>query len=329
VKGGGDVYLIKTNSLGDTAWTKTYGDISADVGYSVQQTSDGGYIITGYITSSLTGNTAICLIKTDGSGNALWTKTYKESSSFSEVYGTEVQQTKDGGYIVVGYIDYGLIELIKTDDSGDTLWTSTGDGSAVPTYFLGYAYSVRQTPDGGYIVAGYTDYDEKEINDDVYLIKMDASGNRTWTKRYGGTRYERGKSVRLTSDGGYIIAGRTDSYGAGAEDIYLIKIKPEEGGIEEEITTGLFSLSTADPNPFTTKTTVKYELAKSANVNISIYNMLGQKVKDIYSGKKSSGVHSVSWNGTKNSGEKASSGTYLLKIEAEGKEGSTKLMFMR
>ncbi len=100
-------------------------------------------------------------------------------------------------------------------------------------------------------------------------------------------------------------------------------------GIEEEITPGLFSLSPADPNPFTTKTTVRYELEKTVKVDISVYNMLGQKVRDLFSGRQSSGVYSVNWNGLGYAGEKLSSGIYFLKIEAEGKEASSKVMFVR
>jgi len=308
-----DFYLIKTNAAGDTLWTKTYGGTGSDYGYSVQQTADGGYIVAGYTYG--VGDEGVYLIKTDASGDTLWTRTY--GGIYSDI-GRSVQQTTDGGYIVAGWTGSQDVCLIKTNASGDTLWTRAYGGTGSDC-----GYSVQQTTDGGYIVAGWTDGAGSQ---DVCLIKTNASGDTLWTKTCGGGT---GYSVQQTTDGGYIVAGYTESYGSGGADVYLIKLKPEGSGIEEKITTDLFSLSPADPNPFTTETTVQYELPKETDIDISVYNMLGQKVRDLYSGKQSSGVHSVSWDGRGESGEKLSSGIYLLKIKAGEKEASTKVMFVR
>jgi len=324
------VYLIKTDSLGDTLWTRTYGGKSGvfgSYGESVQQTTDGGYIVAGWTDCDPYGLGLydVYLIKTDSLGDTLWTRTY---GGGNWDFGKSVQQTSDGGYIVAGYTDsYGAgvgdVYLIKTNSLGDTLWTRTYGGTNFDE-----GYSVQQTTDGGYIVAGYTEsYGAGE--NDIYLIKTNASGNTLWTKTYGGTGYDAGYSVQQTTDGGYIVAGETRPYGADYWDVYLIKLKPEGSGIEEEITSGLFSLSPADPNPFTTKTTVRYELPKETDITISVYNMLGQKVRDLYSGKQSSGIHSVSWDGSGDVRKKLSSGIYLLKIKAGGKEASRKVMFVR
>jgi len=115
-----------------------------------------------------------------------------------------------------------------------------------------------------------------------------------------------------------------------SESNIVYALNGEESGIEEEINTGgLFSLSPADPNPFTTKTTIQYELSKRSDVDVSVYNMLGQKVRDLFSGKQSSGVHSVSWDGRGDSGEKSSSGIYFVRVEAGDEEASRKVMFVR
>jgi len=320
-----DIYLIKTDFLGDTLWTKTYGGSEDDYGYSVQQTTDGGYIVAGNTWSYGIGESDVYLIKTNDSGDTLWTRTY---GGISYDVGRSVQQTTDGGYIVAGVTEsYGAgsddVYLIKTNDSGDTLWTRTYGGIS---YDVGE--SVQQTTDGGYIVAGHTtSYGAGEC--DIYLIKTNSLGDTLWTRTYGGISYDVGESVQQTTDGGYIVAGVTESYGAGSDDVYLIKIKPEEGGIGEEKTTGLFHLSSADPNPFTSETTVQYKLTRETNLTISVYNMLGQKVKDLYSGKKSSGVHSVSWDGRGESGEKSSSGIYFFKIEVGDKKASRKVTLVR
>jgi len=190
-------------------------------GYSVEQTQDGGYIIAGYTYSFGAGeeDADVYLIKTDAYGNVEWTKTYGGSSYD---YGNSVQQTQDGGFIIAGATySFGAggcdVYLIKTDAYGNVEWTNTYGGS---DYDGGY--SVQQTKDGGYIIAGYT-CSFGASGCDVYLIKTNANGNVEWTKTYGGSDLDKGYSVQQTQDGGFIIAGYTYSFGAGGADVYLIK----------------------------------------------------------------------------------------------------------
>ena len=217
--GGNDVYLVKTDANGDTLWTRTYGASSADEAYSVQQTTDGGYIIAGRTYSFGHGGYDVWLLKTDAAGDTLWTRCYGGSESD---YGESVQQTSDGGYIVAGYTEsfgagYRDSYLVKTNANGDTLWTRTY-GESEEDYF----YSVQQSSDGGYIVAGYTS-SFGAGSYDVYLVKTDAGGDSLWTRTYGGFAYDYGWSVQQTSDGGYIVAGNTWSFGAGQSDFYLVR----------------------------------------------------------------------------------------------------------
>jgi len=196
----------------------TYGGSGVDRGSSVQQTSDGGYIIAGRTYSFGAGMEDVYLIKTDANGNEVWYKTYGENEWAG---GYSVQQTSDGGYIIAGWTwSFGADDdayLIKTDANGNTVWTKTFGGSDQDV-----GYSVQQTSDGGYIIAGWTDSFGAGMLD-VYLIKTDANGNTVWTKTFGGSEWEEGNSVQQTSDGGYIIAGYTESFGAGESDVYLIK----------------------------------------------------------------------------------------------------------
>jgi len=114
---------------------------------------------------------------------------------------------------------------VCSSDPGDTLWTTTFGG-----IWVDHSYSVQQTFDGGYIIVGETSsYGAGSY--DVWLIKTDASGDTTWTRTIGGGKDDRGYSVQQTSDGGYIITGRTNSYGAGSSDVWLIKTD-EDGNTE-------------------------------------------------------------------------------------------------
>ncbi|RKZ33778.1 hypothetical protein DRQ33_03540, partial [bacterium] len=202
-------------------WQRTYGGIYDDKGFTFAQTPDGGYIITGRTESFGAGLEDVYLIKTDPSGNVIWTKTYGGSS---QDWGYSVKMTADGGYIIAGYTysfgDSCDVYLVKTDASGDTMWTRYYGGP-----YWEDAYSVEQTSDGGYIVVGYTEsFGEGSRN--IYLIKTDSSGDTMWTKTYGGTNYSVGRSVLQTPDGGYAIVGYTNSFGTGDYDVYLIKTDP-------------------------------------------------------------------------------------------------------
>ena len=158
---------------------------------------------------------------------ALFTQSAYAAVKFAKTYGGSygdgaysVQHTSDGGYIVAGgTYSFGAgwdVFLIKTDAYGNIQWAKTYGGTRED-----WAYSVQQTSDGGYIVAGETN--SFGAGWDVFLIKTDAYGNVIWAKTYGGTNYDIASSVQQTSDGGYIVAGYTGSFGAGYSDVFLIK----------------------------------------------------------------------------------------------------------
>jgi hypothetical protein len=211
-------FLIKTDANGNIIWAKTYHLLYRTWAYSVQQTSDGGYIMGGltieYDSMWMTYYQNVFLIKTDANGNVIWAKTYLLIYAYDV---SNVSQTSDGGYIVAGRVGTGNAFLIKTDANGNVQWAKTYGG----TNWDG-AYSVQQTSDGGYILAGYTN-SFGAGGYDPFLIKTDANGNVQWAKTYGGTNWDFAHYVQQTSDGGYIVAGYTNSFGAGSWDIFLIK----------------------------------------------------------------------------------------------------------
>jgi carboxypeptidase family protein/type IX secretion system substrate protein len=214
-----DFWLIKTDASGDTAWTRTFGGWDHDRGRSVQQTSDGGYIITGMTDSyGAGGPTDAWLIKTDTLGIEQWNHTYGGTGSDR---GYSVQQTSDGGYIVAGWTNsFGngtQVYSIKTDASGIAEWSQSYGGG-----LLELGYSVQQTSDGGYVFVGQTTSFGAGYYD-VYLIKTDGLGIQQWSQTFGGWHYDAGYSVQQTNDGGYIITGKTLSFGSGDDDLYIIK----------------------------------------------------------------------------------------------------------
>lgn len=211
-----DVYLIRLNSYGKLIWERSYGPRGTSYGRSVQETSDGGYIIAGSTRLFDTGNEDVYLIKTNSYGHILWSKSIG-CDSLDRAY--SIQQTFDGGYIISGFTNltrYADIYVIKTSSEGNIEWTKTFGGQ-----YSGIGYSVLQILDGGYIVAGFTslggDYG------DVCLLKMDTGGNLVWLKTFGGKGFDKGCSVQQTNEGGFIIAGTTESFGEGWSDVYLIK----------------------------------------------------------------------------------------------------------
>ncbi|MFH1319382.1 MAG: T9SS type A sorting domain-containing protein [Bacteroidota bacterium] len=198
-----DIFLLRTDALGNLQWAKTYGGSEEDYGSQVQQTADGGFIIVGRTQSFGVGGGYydVYLIKTNASGDTLWTKTYGGSSDDE---GYSVQQTSDGGYIITGEessVNYGVL-LMKTDGNGDITWTKTIRGN-----YGGYSgSSVRQTSDGGYIVTGYST-DAGIGSYDIFLFKTDLNGIVSWTKAFGSSSLDEGRSVKQTTDGGYIVVG--------------------------------------------------------------------------------------------------------------------------
>jgi len=216
-----------------TEWTRTYTrtytygiDDNHDEAHSLIQTSDGGYAMLGYTRHYEGGwlyTSDFWLVKTDPAGNAEWNRTYGAPGTLNRESGQSVVQTDDGGYALAGYFDnYSEPSdddfwLVKTDSLGNMEWNQTYGGADDD-----WAHSVVQTSDGGYVMAGFTDSYGAGYRD-VYLVKTDSTGNMEWNKTYGGAHWDLAHCVIQTSDEGYVVAGSTQSYGAGYHDVWLIK----------------------------------------------------------------------------------------------------------
>jgi hypothetical protein len=221
--GSNDYYLVKTDSLGNAVWTHTYGTSGTEEAYGVQQTSDGGYIAAGFSAPFGNNSQRVWLVKTNTAGDTLWTRWY-DGPGYD--YAMSIQQTSDGGYAAFGRTNsYGAGDydfyLIKTNSNGDSVWARTYGGIGIDQGF-----AVDQTSDNGYILTGYTT-SFGAGGWDYYLVRTDATGNALWTVTYGGISTDEGRSVLQTSDGGFVVAGNTGSFGAGSRDYYLVRLASE------------------------------------------------------------------------------------------------------
>ena len=211
----------------DTLWTRLYGGPNLDAGNSVQQTTDRGFIILGSADNFEQPWNELWLIKTDSNGDEEWNRTFGGRNSD---YGDQVLLADDGGYNLVGTTSsFGAGNsdtwLIKTDSLGIEEWSQTYGGTRLET-----GASIAKTNDGGYIITGFTgSYGAGDW--DVWLVKTDSEGNEEWTRTFGGELLDEGLCVRQTSDGGYIVTGLTESFGAGMYDLWLIKT--DSNGEEE------------------------------------------------------------------------------------------------
>lgn len=326
--GGYDVWLIHTDAQGNILWTRTYGGSSSDYGYSVQQASDGGFVVAGCTGSFGAGYSDIWLIRTDAQGDTLWTRPYGGSG---DDYGYSVQQTADSGFVLAGEtrsFGAGLndVYLIRTDAQGDTLWTRTYGGGGSD-----FGYSVQQTAGGGFVVAGNT-RSFGAGGADLWLIQTDVKGDTLWTRTYGGTSSDYGQSIQKTTDSGFVVAGWISPFGAGNEDVWLIRLGPESPAAVEseskEIPTA-FALEQNYPNPFNPATTIRFDLPEAAEVQLVVYDLQGREVARLVDERREAGYHQVVWDGRAATGREVPSGIYIARLTTPTYAKSIKLVLLR
>ncbi len=217
--GGWDFMLVKTDISGNLQWNKTYGGAGTDYVNSIISTTDGGYLMVGQTNSWGAGGYDLDVIKIDSLGNMQWNTTYGGVGN-DKAYGAV--RTTDGGYAIAGNTDSygaGLIDywLIKLDSAGIMQWNKTYGGTNGDA-----AFSLVQTSDGGYAVAG-GQLSFGAGNHDFWLVKTDTFGTMQWNQTYGGPAQDICRSLIRTPDGGYAMAGFTNSSGNGGYDVWLVK----------------------------------------------------------------------------------------------------------
>ena len=216
-----DWLILKLDEMGNRQWHLHYDRGPMDFVHAIQETSDEGYIMWGYTDDHLLGR-VLCVLKLNN-GNTSWTKMYADSHNRNFTPKDSVYETKDEGYVFMGtttFFGSGSNDylVLKLNTTGDILWQKTYGGEDDDV-----CSSIKPTTDGGYIVAGYTE-SFGAGGSDGWVLKLDNSGNIVWQKTYGGNNNDDFRSVYQTTDGGYIVAGYTESFGAGDTDGWVLKL---------------------------------------------------------------------------------------------------------
>ncbi|TET22424.1 MAG: T9SS type A sorting domain-containing protein [Candidatus Stahlbacteria bacterium] len=308
-------WLLKTDSQGDTLWTRSYGgDETSGAAYYVTETSDSGYVVVGQLALDL------FLFKVNSDGDSLWTHTHSRGD-YQHV-GCCLQETPDKGFIITGVSfappesNASKVWLLKTDSVGDTLWTHTYGEEK-----LNIGEHVSITSDGGYIITGGRDYVGPGWGD-LYLIKTDSEGDEEWNRTYGKTEAETdwGNCVQQTSDGGYIIAGDTESYGAGASDLWLIKT--DSLGFVETVQEEPIADAPADwqvLSPIGHSIVLRYE-DRPQGFSASVFDASGRKVDEIHASQASG---TIIW------GDTQTPGVYFIRSSSDNTMTTRKVILVK
>jgi len=218
-KGSADIWLIKADASGYPVWTKTFGGPDWEYGYTVEETDDKGYIITGFTETEDKKSSRIWLVKTDFHGEEEWTQTF---GSRDQNEGYSVEQTSDGGFVVAGisqafFPNYEDVALLRTDAGGEVIWERSFGGQSWDR-----PAAVRQTPDGGFLIAGSSQLKE-EGNSDVWLMKIDTDGDPLWERLFDSVTSDVVHALQITTDGGCLMVGAADPLDGGPADLLIIK----------------------------------------------------------------------------------------------------------
>jgi hypothetical protein len=326
--GGSDDWVVKLDETGNIQWQKTLGGSGYEGAYSIRQTNDSGYILCGQTSSNdgdVSGNHGgdgidCWIVKLDDAGNLQWQKTLGGSGiDVAE----SIRQTDDGGYVMAGYSDstdgdvsgnHGGSDswVAKLDNMGNIQWQRSLGGSSDDS-----AGNVQQISDSGYVVAGVTESQDGDLtsnhgNRDAWIFRLNAEGTLLWQKALGGSANDSGTAVELDNDGGYTMAGWSDSNDGdvtgnhGGRDCWVVKLGPDNVGISELGNTASFSLF---PNPGTDAVNITFNLASAAVVKLQVYDAKGVLVKTLVDEKASPGERILRY-----SMEHLPAGTYELRL---------------
>ena len=331
----GDGFIMKLDAVGNVEWEQL---IDAPQGTKMREINEG-YAVCSTVwnwTPETGDNQDFCLIKTDDQGNTLWRKCFGGSAD-DHLY--DFDATEDGGYILAGHTrSYGVNNwdylLLKVDSNGNEAWHKTfGQPRGYDAdYIHDEAYGVRQTPDGGYMIAGGSG-DEHAYSASghpagpsdewkVYLVRTDSLGSILWQGVFPPTSVGNNAAeyIGLTHDGGYIVFVDTDSQTPpGPNNFGFMKIAGESGTgfhLPGAVPPDDFGINQNYPNPFNPSTRIPYVLPAPGGVSLKVYNLLGQEVRVLVDEPQGAGIYTKTWDGRDDMGRRVPSGSYFLRLEA-------------
>ena len=325
-------------------WQKCLGGTLEDAAHTIQQTTDGGYIVAGSTYSNdgdVTDNHGemdVWVVKLDNAGNLQWQKCLGGSGFDTP---RSIQQTSDSGYIVAGLSEsndgdvagnHGDFDswIVKLDNAGNLQWQKCLGGTSFDE-----VRSIQQSSDGGYILTGRTASTDGDVtgnqgNSDFWVVKLDYTGNLQWQKCFGGTDYEDALSIQRTLDGGYIVAGLSKSDDGdvtgfhGVYDSWIVKLN---SGIGVEEINHPFSNLQFSPNPVSHSTSISFSLSYSENLSVGIYDITGRLITNLFDGRLNSGSHEIKWDVSEENG--IDDGIYLVNFIGDSFSNAEKMVVVK
>ncbi len=297
--GGGDLWLVKTDSLGTIQWNKSFGGTDNDNAYCLTATTDGGYLISGDTYSPVSGDVTFrynfagqqddfWMVKTDSLGTKSWVKTLGGSDGESAFATAE---TSDGGYLL-----FGLSASNDFDVSGN------------------------------------------HGNLDYWLVKTDGVGTLQWQRSYGGTEYEFANDMYITNDGGILLFGASGSNDGDVSghhgvtgfinhDFWIVKLNPFVTTVEEN--NNSISDLNLFPNPVSSTATISFSLNQTKTVSVKIVDITGREIKTLVNEKLNAGQHPIGWNIINQNNQAVDDGIYFIKIDTGDNTVSKKITVIK
>ena len=322
--GEDDVFVIKTDSMGNIIWQRTYGDSANNEGCCIQETFDCNYIIAGR-----TGNWPdpdVYLIKIDSIGDTLWTRTIHEKYYQGASY---IIQNADSGFTIAGTSNLILssgydVYVIRTDKQGFLKWSNLYGGP-----FDEEAACIQPTLDGGFIITGTTNSFGSN-GDNIYLLKIDSMGRFQWDRAFDHSSFnernrgwhDAGSYVEQTPDRGYIVTGYVDSDKYDEGNIFLLKTDSLGVAVEENIITipsqNSFSINYLD----NLRTAISFSLTQAGQVSVDVYDLSGRGVSSLVEGYYPAGEHCIYW-------QAPLPGVYFFRIRSDQLDKTEKTAVLR
>lgn len=314
-----DVLLVRLDAAGSVLWWSAIPTAAPVYPACVRAVGDG-FVVAGESVSLAHGDSDGFLMKTDGAGDTLWTRTYREPANETL---RSVRALPDGGFVLVG-------QVLSSEENGEDMWLVRADAEGNLLWQWTYGgigsergYDVQPLADGRLVVLGDTTVNAS-LDVDVCLLITDAQGRPLTCRRYGGPDGDVAQSLTPTADGGFAAAGWTWSHGNGSDDFYLLRFAlPTAADEDAGLYPSSFHLS-ASPNPFNAVTRLTFELPRAAHVTLTVYDVTGRLSAVLINSLIPAGAHETLFDA-----RALTSGVYFVHMRAGEFAATRKVLLVR